>query len=300
MRKMRVAVTGLTGQVVSALIERAPREAEIVALGRPGLDLTRRTAVLAGLRTAQCDAIINAAAYTAVDKAEDEPELALQVNGQGAGYVAEIASELGVPLLHLSTDYVFDGTLDRPYREDDPAEPIGAYGRSKLAGEQTIQATHRDHAILRTTWVYSPFGTNFVRTMLRLGETRADVGVVADQIGNPSSALDIADALLLIADRMVSDPSPALRGVFHMTGAGEATWADLAEHVFTEAEKHGRSPVQVKRLTTADYPTRARRPANSRLDNGKLRAVYGIALPDWRRSVAGCVGRLLSSQQKAE
>lgn len=297
MRKMRVAVTGLTGQVVSALIERAPREVEIVALGRPQLDLTRRTAVLAGLRAARCDAIINAAAYTAVDRAEDEPDVALQVNGEGAGFVAEIASELRVPLLHLSTDYVFDGLLDRPYREDDPARPIGAYGRSKLLGEHKIQALHPNHAILRTTWVYSPFGTNFVRTMLRLGETRTEVGVVADQIGNPSSALDIADGLLAIAERLVSDPSPDLRGTFHMTGAGEAAWADFAEVVFGEAEKRGRPPVKVSRLTTAEYPTRARRPANSRLDNSKLHSVYGLALPPWQDSVAHCVARLLAPQE---
>lgn len=291
---MRLAVTGLTGQVVSALIERAPRDVEIIAIGRPQLDLSVRDAVLATLRAAGCDVIVNAAAYTAVDKAESEPELAMRVNGDGAGYVAEIAAELGAPLLHLSTDYVFDGKLDRPYREDDPTGPTGAYGRSKLAGERKIAAIHANHAILRTAWVYSPFGANFVKTMLRLGETRSEVGVVADQIGNPTYAVDIADALIAIARRMLADPSPSLRGVFHMTGAGEATWADFAEAIFTDAIAHGRRPVTVNRIATTDYPTPAQRPANSRLDNSKLNTAYGVALPPWRGSTENCVARLFA------
>lgn len=290
---LRLAVTGLKGQVVSALIERAPKDVEIIALGRPQFDLEMRTAVLAGLRHARCDAIINAAAYTAVDKAESEPDLAMRINGEGAGHVAEAAAELGVPLLHLSTDYVFDGALGRPYREDDPTGPTGAYGRSKLMGEEKIAATHGDHAIFRTAWVYSPFGANFVKTMLRLGESRDEISVVADQLGNPTSAVDIAEALVVIARRLVSDKSAFLRGTFHLTGQGEASWADMAEATFAAAEKHGRKPVRVVRITTADYPTPARRPANSRLDNEKLAARYGVTLPPWRDSLESCVARLL-------
>lgn len=293
---LRLAVTGLTGQVVSALIERAPKDVEITALGRPQLDLGLRNAVLANLRHSGCDAIINAAAYTAVDKAESEPEIAMRVNGEGAGHVAEAAAELNAPLLHLSTDYVFDGTLDRPYREDDPTAPTGAYGRSKLAGEQKIAALHDNHVILRTAWVYSPFGANFVKTMLRLGETRDEVGVVADQLGNPTNAIDIADALVILAKRLVADPSPELRGIFHLSGEGEASWADLAEATFALAEKAGRAPVRVKRIATADYPTPARRPANSRLDKTKLKTHFGVALPDWRDSLESCVPRLLQAQ----
>jgi dTDP-4-dehydrorhamnose reductase len=290
---LRLAVTGLTGQVVSALIERAAKDVEITALGRPQLDLGRRNAVLAGLRHARCDAIVNAAAYTAVDKAESEADVAMRVNGEGAGHVAEAAAELNVPLIHLSTDYVFDGALTRPYREDDPTGPTGAYGRSKLAGEQKIAAIHPDHAILRTAWVYSPFGANFVKTMLRLGETRAEVRVVADQLGNPTSALDIADAIYVVARRLVEDSSPTLRGVFHLTGQGEASWADVAEATFAIAQTCGRPPVRVERIATADYPTAATRPANSRLDNEKLASVYSLRLPPWRRSLEGCVTRLL-------
>lgn len=290
---LRLVVTGLKGQVVSALIERAPRDVEITAIGRPQLDLGLRDAVLAGLRHTRCDAIINAAAYTAVDKAESEPDVALRVNGEGAGHVAEAAAALGVPLLHVSTDYVFDGALTRPYREDDATAPVTAYGRSKLVGEEKVRAAHENHVILRTAWVYSPFGANFVKTMLRLGETRDEVNVVADQYGNPTSAIDIADALLAIARRVTEDRSPALRGVFHFAGDGDATWADLAEAVFAGAQRRGRRPVRVNRIATAEYPTPARRPMNSRLDHARITARYGLTPPSWRTSVDACVSRLL-------
>jgi dTDP-4-dehydrorhamnose reductase len=291
---MRIAVTGSKGQVATSLIERAEGKIEVVALGRPAFDLTDRAAVVAGLEAARPHVVVNAAAYTAVDKAEAEEAEAVRVNGEGAGHVAEAAARLGVPLVHLSTDYVFDGALDRAYREDDPTAPTGAYGRSKLAGEKAVAEHCENSVILRTAWVYSPFGANFVRTMLRLNETRDEIGVVADQRGNPTSALDIADAVIAIAARMKDDASPALRGVFHMTGSGEATWADLAETVFRQAAARGRRLTHVRRIATADYPTPARRPANSRLDNEKLARVYGVRLPEWRRSVEGCCDRLLS------
>jgi dTDP-4-dehydrorhamnose reductase len=290
---MRIAVTGSRGQVATSLLERAGLRAEVVALGRPAFDLADRPTVLAGLDAARPDVVVNAAAYTGVDKAEAEEATAVRVNAEGAGNVAEAAARLGVPLLHLSTDYVFDGALDRPYREDDPTGPTGAYGRSKLAGEKLVAERCEDSVILRTAWVYSPFGANFVRTMLRLNETRDEVGVVADQRGNPTSALDIADALLTVATRVKNDDSSALRGVFHMTGSGEATWADFAEAIFQEAAARGRRLTHVKRIATAEYPTPARRPANSRLDNEKLTRVYGLRLPEWRQSVAECCDHLL-------
>lgn len=291
---IRIAVTGSKGQVATSLIERAGLNTEVIALGRPAFDLADRAAVIAGLAATRPHVVVNAAAYTAVDKAEAEETWAIRVNGDGAGHVAEAAMQLGVPLVHLSTDYVFDGALDRAYREDDPTSPTGAYGRSKLAGEKAVAERCENSVILRTAWVYSPFGANFVRTMLRLNETRDEVGVVADQHGNPTSALDIADAVIAIAARMKDDASPALRGVFHMTGAGEATWADFAETVFHEAAARGRRLTRVKRIATADYPTPARRPANSRLDNEKLARVYGVRLPEWRQSVVGCCDRLLT------
>ena len=291
---MRIAVTGSKGQVATALAERAGDGVEIVALGRPAFDLGDRRAVLAGLEAARPDAVINAAAYTAVDKAESDEAAAMRVNADGAGHAAEGAARLGVPILHLSTDYVFGGSLDRPYREDDPTGPEGVYGRSKLKGETLVAERCRDSVILRTSWVYSPFGANFVRTMLRLGETRDEVSVVADQQGNPTSALDIAAALIAVAARVKKDPLPSLRGIFHMTGAGEATWADFAEAIFQEAAARGRRPTRVKRIATADFPTAARRPANSRLDNAKLRRVYGLGLPPWRVSLSECCARLLT------
>ena len=290
---MRIAVTGSKGQVATSLIERAGSGVEVVALSRPAFDLEDRGAVIAELESARPDVVINAAAYTAVDKAEAEEPLADRVNGEGAGHVAEAAARLAVPLLHLSTDYVFDGKLDRPYREEDPTGPTGAYGSSKLIGEKLVAERCPDSVILRTAWVYSPFGANFVRTMLRLNETREEVGVVADQVGNPTSAFDIADALIAIAARAKDDSSPALRGVFHMTGAGEASWADFAEAIFRDAAARGRRLTRVKRISTADYPTPARRPANSRLDNEKLRRVYGLRLPEWRASLAACCARLI-------
>ncbi len=292
---MRIAITGLHGQVVTSLIERGAAHAEIIPLGRPQLDLADGNSIATALADARCDVIVSAAAYTAVDKAEQEQIMAMRINAEGAGYVAEAAARLGVPLLHLSTDYVFDGALDRPYREDDKTGPSGAYGRSKLEGEMRVLAAQPNSAVLRTAWVYSPFGANFVRTMLRLGETRDEVGVVADQIGNPTSALDIADAILMIAARMKIDASTDLRGVFHMSGRGEASWADVAEATFVAAEKHGRAPVQIKRIRTADYPTPAKRPANSRLDNSKLEKAYRVTLPQWRDSLSACVDRLLAT-----
>ncbi|MFZ2107924.1 MAG: dTDP-4-dehydrorhamnose reductase, partial [Roseiarcus sp.] len=213
----------------------------------------------------------------------------------GAGLVAAAARGLGVPVIHISTDYVFDGALDRPYREDDAPAPIGAYGRSKLAGEIAVAAANPDHVILRTAWVYSPFGANFVKTMLRLGENSSEVSVVADQLGGPTSALDIADAVIAVARRMTASADRAgLSGVFHMTGRGEATWAEFAEAIFAEASAHGRKPVAVRPITTAEYPTPARRPANSRLDASRLREAYGVELPHWRDSLKSCVARLLA------
>jgi dTDP-4-dehydrorhamnose reductase len=295
-KRLRLVVTGLNGQVVSSLIARAPRDIEIIAVGRPQLELSRRDAVVASLRHARCDAIINAAAYTQVDKAESEPDLAMRVNGDGAGNVAYAAAELHVPLLHLSTDYVFDGLLEIPYQETDETNPTSVYGRSKLMGEEQIQSIHPQHIILRTSWVYSPYGANFLKTMLRLGADRDEIGVVADQLGNPTSALDIAEALIKIAKRLYENTSNSLYGTFHMSGEGEASWADMAQAIFEFAETRGRKPVYVRRILTQDYPTAARRPMNSRLDNSKLERIYGIKLPHWRVSLKTCVEQLLEEK----
>ncbi|RYE28623.1 MAG: dTDP-4-dehydrorhamnose reductase [Hyphomicrobiales bacterium] len=296
---LRIAVTGWTGQVVCAMLERVPVGVEVIALRRPDLDLAIPRTVAPALRAAKPDVIVNTAAYTAVDQAESEPELAMRVNGEAAGEAARAAAALGIPMIQLSTDYVFDGALDRPYREDDATGPISAYGASKLAGEQAVAAATDNHAILRTAWIYSPFGKNFVKTMLRLTETRDEVGVVADQAGSPTSALDIADAIFAVARNLTSrKDETSLRGVFHMSAAGEAVWADVAEAIFAERERQGGKPVVVNRIATVDYPTPARRPANSRLDCGKLALAHEIRLPEWQGSLRLCVARLLSDQGK--
>lgn len=294
---MRIAVTGRAGQVVTSIVERgAAAGHKVIALGRPELDLADPASVTHALEAAAPDAIVSAAAYTAVDKAESESELTHAVNGRGAGAVAEAARALGVPLIHVSTDYVFDGTLDRPYVESDPTGPTGVYGVSKLAGEQAVLAAHGDNsAILRVAWVYSPFGANFVKTMLRLAAVRDELSVVADQLGNPTSALDIADAILQVATNLVAESDPTLRGVFHMTASGEASWADFAEAIFAASAAQGGASAQVKRITTADYPTPATRPANSRLDCGLIAQVHGVTLPDWRQSLETVIARLQSA-----
>ena len=294
MSALRILVTGATGQVVTALLERAPPDVEVIAIGRPKLDLSDRASIDAAFDSEVADVVVNAAAYTAVDKAESEEALATRINADGAGLVARAARGLGAPIIQLSTDYVFDGLAERPYREEDPTGPVSAYGRTKLAGEEAVAAANPRHAILRTAWVYSPFGANFVKTMLRIGETRQQVRVVADQLGSPTSALDIADAIFVIAASLVARPSPEKYGVFHLTGGGEATWAEFARSVFAEAQALGRPAVEVVPITTAEYPTPARRPLNSRLDGARLKRDYGVEAPAWRESLKAVVERLLA------
>ncbi len=291
---MRIAVTGKSGQVVTALLERGEAAGhEVIALGRPELDLADPASVMRVLQAAVPDVIVSAAAYTAVDKAETEADLAHAVNGAGAGAAAQAAKTLGVPLIHVSTDYVFDGSLDRPYVEDDATGPTGAYGASKLAGEQAVLDTYPEgSAVLRVAWVYSPFGGNFVKTMLRLARDRDEVSVVADQVGNPTSALDIADGILMVAANLTGSDDASLRGVFHMTANGEASWADFAEGIFAASAANNGPSARVKRITTAEYPTPATRPANSRLDCGRIARIHGVALPDWPTALQTVVARL--------
>jgi len=280
---VKIAVTGKTGQVVTALIERGALAGhQIVALGRPELDLADAATILPQLEAAAPDVVISAAAYTAVDRAENEAALAHAINGAGAGAVARAAKALDIPLVHISTDYVFDGTLDRPYREEDATGPTGVYGASKLAGEQVVLSEYAGNsAVLRTAWVYSPFGANFVKTMLRLAGDRDQISVVTDQFGNPTSALDIADGILRVAGNLVARSDPALRGIFHMTAGGVASWADFAEAIFAASRRHGGPSADVIRIGTVDYPTPAVRPANSRLDCGLIARTHGVVLPDW-------------------
>ncbi len=292
---LRIVITGKDGQIVSALKELGATEddIEIITLGRPALDLTQPDALEETIRAADPDVIISAAAYTAVDKAEVEADLAQVINGVAPGELARVARLLDVPILHLSTDYVFDGTKASPYTEEDATGPVSVYGRSKLAGECAIAAATDNYVILRTAWVYSPFGSNFVKTMLRLAETRERLDIVADQRGCPTYALEIAHVLLLIARQIVTDPDPTLRGIFHLAAPGEASWAEFAEAIFTGLEKRTGKHVTVNPIPSSQYPTAALRPANSRLSGEKLLEIYGLQLDPWRISLDSCLDRLV-------
>ncbi|TGS18144.1 dTDP-4-dehydrorhamnose reductase [Mesorhizobium sp. M2E.F.Ca.ET.209.01.1.1] len=291
---MRLAVTGREGQVAASLVEAARDrdDVEVVTVGRPALDLARPDTVFAALEAARPDIVVSAAAYTAVDQAEDKQDLAFAVNAVGAGKVAEAAARLGVPVIHLSTDYVFDGTKDGAYVETDPTAPLGVYGASKLAGEEAVAAANPRHLILRTAWVYSPFGRNFVKTMLRLAADRDEIAVVADQWGNPTSALDIADAILHAAARLRDDRNFAAFGIYHLAGEGDTNWSGFARHILDTSKALGGPHASVRDIATADYPTRARRPANSRLSSAKFASAFGWQAPHWRDAVGRVVRRL--------
>lgn len=292
----RILVTGTKGQVVSSLLERTAgrRDIEVVPIGLPRLDLAETATIVLAIEALNPDLILSIAAYTAVDTAESEEELALAINATAVGEIGKAAMRLDVPVIHLSTDYVFDGEKAGWYVETDPTGPVSAYGRTKLAGELELAGATPNHAILRTAWVYSPFGKNFVKTMLTLSENRNAIGVVADQIGCPTSALDIADALLKVATNLLASDDPELRGVFHMTGTGETTWADFAEEIFRLSRARGGPSAAVDRIPTSAYPKPAKRPQNSKLDCAKLVRAHGVQLPDWRTSIVEVVDRLLN------
>jgi dTDP-4-dehydrorhamnose reductase len=280
---MRLLVFGKTGQVARELARIAP---DAVFLGREEANLTDALACAAAVAASDADAIINAAAWTAVDKAETEEAAATVVNGHAPAAMARAAAAKGVPFLHVSTDYVFDGAGERPFASDHPTAPLGAYGHSKLAGEVGVRAAGGTHAILRTSWVVSAHGANFVKTMLRLAESRATVTVVADQIGGPTPAADIAAALVDMAGQLDADPAKA--GTYHFSGAPDVSWADFAREIFRQAGL----ATQVEDIPTSAYPTPARRPLNSRLDCTTLRDRFGIARPDWRQGIADILKEL--------
>ncbi|PWC27608.1 dTDP-4-dehydrorhamnose reductase [Teichococcus aestuarii] len=292
---MRVLVAGRTGQLALALARRLPQDGHAVtALEAPELDLTDAASIARAVEQAAPEAIINAAAYTAVDRAEDEPELALAINATGAGLLAAAAAARGLPFLHVSTDYVFDGTKGAPYVETDPTAPASVYGRTKQAGEAAVMAANPRSAILRTAWVCSADGNNFLKTMLRLGAERPALSVVADQHGAPTFADDLADAIARMLPRLAAAPAgdPAF-GLFHLTGAPWTTWHGFAAEIFAQAEKRGAKVPALSAITTDQYPTKARRPADGRLDCSRITAVHGIQPADWRQSLARCLEQLL-------
>lgn len=288
---MKVLVFGTSGQVATELVRRAPDGIHLTALSRTEADLSDAQACVARIKEAAADAVINAAAYTAVDQAEQEEALATAINGTAPAAMAKAAAARDLPFVHISTDYVFDGSGTAPWAPGDATAPLGAYGRSKRAGEEGVRAAVGRHAILRTAWVFSAHGGNFVKTMLRLAETRDRLTVVADQIGGPTPAADIADACLTIAQAMVNQG--ATGGTYHLAGAPEVSWAGFAREIFAQA---GRA-VEVEDIPSENYPTPAARPKNSRLDCTSLETEFGIARPNWRQGLAAVLEELGAAKQ---
>jgi dTDP-4-dehydrorhamnose reductase len=294
---MKVLVTGREGQLARSLLERGQNrpDLEIVAVGRPELDLEQAETIYRTIRAAAPDAIINAAAYTAVDQAEDEPERAMRVNGAAAGEIAAAARRVGARVIQISTDYVFDGAAEGDYSEDDPVNPLGVYGRSKQRGEAEVRRENPQHLIVRTAWVYSPFGRNFVKTMMALARDRDQLTVVADQYGNPSSALDLADGLLAVLDRWKQEPELALGRTFHLAGTGSASWFEFAQLIQRECRSQGLPSAEVHPISAGGWPAKAPRPTNSRLDCARFALDFGFSMPNWQASAIGTVARLARS-----
>lgn len=282
---MKVLVFGKTGQLGLELARRAG-DVTLEIHGRETADFADPAACAALVAASDADAVINAVAYTAVDKAETEERLATVINGETPGAIARACAEKGLPFVHVSTDYVFDGTGTLPFPPDHPTAPLGAYGRSKLAGEEAVRKAGAPHAILRTSWVVSKHGTNFVKTMLRLGADRDRLTIVADQVGGPTCAADIADACLAIARHLGTAPDKS--GTYHFSGAPDVSWADFAREIFALSG----IACDVVDIPSSDYPTPAKRPLNSRMDNSATQAAFGLARPDWRIGLAAILADL--------
>jgi dTDP-4-dehydrorhamnose reductase len=294
---MRILVAGSSGQLGLALaaLDRSAPDLAILCRERPQFDLARPETIAAEIARIAPDIIVNAAAWTAVDAAETQAEEAFAVNASGAGALAAAAAAAGLPVIHISTDYVFDGAGDDAHVEDDPAYPVSVYGRSKLAGEAAVAAANPDHVILRTAWLYSPVGANFVKTMLRLAGERDTIRVVDDQTGNPTYVADLADAVVSVARRVIANPAERrLFGLFHLAAPESTTWCGFAREIMAGAARFGAPAARIVPITTAEYPTRVPRPKNSRLDSGKVRAVYGVTLPQRAPSLEKCLRLLLT------
>jgi dTDP-4-dehydrorhamnose reductase len=299
----RILLTGKNGQVGWELQRALAAPTTVIALDSSQLNLADADAIRRTVREIRPDIIINPAAYTAVDKAESEPEQAMAVNGIAPGILAEEACRLGAVLVHYSTDYVFDGNKAAPYSEDDVPNPQCVYGRTKLAGEQAVRAAGGKHLILRTSWVYGVHGGNFVKTVLRLARERDELRIVADQSGAPTWARDLAQATLsAIAVWRKKEWENSLSGLYHLTASGRTDWHRYAEEIVRLARKYDATlaakPLDIHAIATREYPTPARRPANSALANDKIKSAFGIALPEWQDSLAECM-RLFYEQPHA-
>ena len=278
-----ILIFGKTGQVAIELQELLP---DALFFGRGEADLTDPAACAALIEQNNPEAVINAAAYTAVDKAESDEATAALVNGAAPTAMAGACATLGIPFIHISTDYVFDGTGTEPFKPDDKTAPLGAYGRTKLAGEDGVRAARGTYAILRTSWVFSPHGSNFVKTMLRLSETRTELGVVADQIGGPTPAAAIAQACIIVAKALSDNPEKS--GTYHFSGSPSVSWAGFAREIFAQSSRD----VSVSDIPTSAYPTPALRPINGRMDFAKTESAFGIGQPDWKESLQNIINRM--------
>jgi len=287
-----ILVFGAEGQIAKELALRsASRGVAAVCAGRATCDLAKPGAARAAIVERAPALVINAAAYTAVDKAEGEEALAARINAEAAGEIAAACAVRDIPLVHFSTDYVFDGAKSAPYVEGDRIAPLNAYGRTKALGETLVREAGARAAIVRTSWVYSAHGANFVRTMLRLARERDEIGVAADQHGGPTWARDAADAALDLGSRLAAGDA-ASAGIFHFSSCDHTTWADFAEAIFAAAHRRGSASARVKRIPAAEYPAAARRPMNSRLATGKI-ASLGIETHSWRESLEACLREML-------
>jgi dTDP-4-dehydrorhamnose reductase len=298
---MRLYVLGAEGQIARSLREAAASSCDIqIGCGsRPNVDILRADLVEKAIVDFSPSIVINPAAYTAVDQAEAEPDLAFAVNRDGASIVAKAANRLGIPIIHLSTDYVFDGKKNNSYIESDAVGPQGVYARSKLAGEQAVAAANVCNVILRTSWVYSPFGKNFVRTIMQLTANRDRLRVVDDQLGCPTYAPDLADAILSIARKIGSTGwQQRFAGVTHVAGPDAVTWCTFARKIARVAKKNDGPEIAVDAISTADYPTAAKRPMNSRLCCDRLAAIFDVRLPPLDCSLERCIKRLLGTQHQ--
>ena len=298
---MRLLVTGRTGQLAQCLVERAARRAgvEVVSIGRPEFDLRDGATIARSVAGANADLVISAAAYTAVDKAETAADEAMAANTIGPGLLAEAAASAGLPIIHVSTDYVFDGESDRPYVETDPTGPVSVYGASKLGGETAVKAANRRHLIVRTAWFYSPFGRNFVSAVLELTRDRDELRMVSDQRGSPSNALDVADGILRAADRMLAAADGFEYGVYHLAGSGGTTRSAWARHIMEASRAAGGPFAMIVDIPSSDYPTPAKRPRNSELSNAKFERTFGWTPPHWTTATTAVVERLLKGSGAA-
>lgn len=296
-RKLRYLVTGREGQVARSLLERATahESVEIITASRPEFNLRDSKSIESTLDAVNPDIIISAAAYTSVDKAEKDFIEAKSINTDGVSCLARWAGIRDLPLIHISTDYVFDGRNSQPYKESDDVSPLGVYGQTKLEAEREILKFSKNHVILRTSWVYSPYGANFVKTMLSLSKTRDSINVVNDQYGNPTSAIDLADGILCVANNILERRIDVQRGIFHLSGSGEASWSDFAKNIMQTSRKLGGPSADIREIPSVEYPTAAVRPKNSRLDCGRVSDVHGIRLPNWQDSVYIVVKRILDA-----